>query len=140
MKLVLTSLGSFVAVYDGLAALRAEDASGGFGIRPGHADLLTVLDAGVVSWRYPDGREQHCAVRSGVLRVRGGDTIEIATHEAILDDDLERLEATVLAKFRARDEDERNARTESNRLELQALREIMRYLQPEAGPGARRAG
>jgi F-type H+-transporting ATPase subunit epsilon len=140
MKLQLTSLGNFVSVQEDIVSLRAEDASGSFGIWPGHADFLTVLEVGVVSWRHPDGHEQHCAVRRGVLRVQGGGTIEIATREAIVDDDLERLESTVLAEFHAREQAERSSRTEATRFELQALREMMRYLQPErgAGPGRRR--
>jgi F-type H+-transporting ATPase subunit epsilon len=140
MKLQLTSLGDFVAVYDDVVSLRAEDASGSFGILPGHADLLTVLDIGVASWRHADGRERHGAVRGGVLRVLGGRTIEIATREAIVSDDLEQLESQVLAQFRAREEMERSAHTREQQLELQALREIMRYLQPEhAGNGRRGA-
>jgi len=138
MKLILTSLGTFVAVEDDVISLRAEDASGSFGILPGHADLLTVLDVGVATWRTAKGEEKHCAIRRGVLRVAGGDTIEVAAREAIVDNDLEHLESTVLTEFRARDEAERTTRTESRRLELQALREIMRYLQPERTDGTQR--
>lgn len=137
MKLQLTSLGDFVAVYEDVVSLRAEDASGCFGILPGHADLLTVLDIGVASWRQADGQARHCAVRGGVMRVVGGDTVEIATREAILSDDLGRLESTVLAQFHAREEAERSEHSREQQLELQALREIMRYLRPEhAGSGA----
>ena len=130
MNLKLTTPGVFAELHDDIASLRAEDASGSFGVLPGHADLLTVLDISVVNWRHHDGRERHCAVRRGLLRVRNGHTIEIATREAIVDDDLERLEITVLQEFRARDEAERNMRSESQQLEMQALREIMRYLRP----------
>jgi F-type H+-transporting ATPase subunit epsilon len=63
--------------------------------------------------------------------VSGGETIEIVSREAIVDDDLERLESTVLAEFRQRDETEQVTRTESKRMELEVLREIMRYLRPE---------
>jgi F-type H+-transporting ATPase subunit epsilon len=140
MRLLLTSLSSIVTVHDDIVSLRAEDASGSFGIRRGHADLLTVLDVGVVSWRHTGGHERYCAVRRGVLRVLSGSTIEIATREAIVDDDLERLESTVLKAFRMREEVERSTRTESNRLELLALREIMRYLQPDRVAGTWRQG
>lgn len=131
MRLVITSVGSFAVADDEVIALRAEDASGSFGILPGHADFLTALEVGVVSWRRREGRERHCAVRRGVLRVRAGRVIEIATREAVMDEDLGRLESTVLQEFRARDEVERSTRTESHALELKALREIIRYLQPE---------
>lgn len=38
----------------GVTSIRAEDASGGFGILPGHADFLTVLGASVLRWRGAD--------------------------------------------------------------------------------------
>jgi F-type H+-transporting ATPase subunit epsilon len=133
MTLTVSSLGDVVVARDDVVALRAEDASGCFGIRTGHADLLTALDVGVVSWRYSDGSEHHCAVRRGVLHVHDGRRIDIVTREAIVDDNLDRLESTVLNEFRSREEGERSMRTESHRLELQALREIMRYLNPERG-------
>ena len=55
MKLLVTSLGSVAVEVDDVVSVRAEDASGGFGILPGHADFLTALDASVVSWRHRDG-------------------------------------------------------------------------------------
>lgn len=130
MRLQLTSLGRFVALHEDVVSLRAQDASGSFGVRPGHADLLTTLEVSVLSWRRADGSEQHCALRRGVLRVSGGELIEVASREAIIDARLDTLESTVLAAFQARDEAERKLRTEAQRFELQALREIMRYLQP----------
>ncbi|MEZ5703223.1 MAG: hypothetical protein R3E42_16590 [Burkholderiaceae bacterium] len=46
LHLVLSSLGE-VVVATGVTSVRAEDASGGFGLWPGHADFLTVLGGGV---------------------------------------------------------------------------------------------
>lgn len=132
MPLLLTSLGTLVVDHEPIVSLRASDASGSFGILPGHADFLTALDIGVVSWRYADGREKYCAVRRGVLSVAGGE-VSVATRDAILDDNLEHLEQTALGAFRARDDAERHARTDSAQLELKALRELMRYLQPAHG-------
>lgn len=129
MKLRLSSLGAIVADCDGIASLRARDTSGAFGILPQHADFLTVLELGIVSWQLQDGSEHHCAVRRGVLSVQGGD-VAIATREAIADDNLEHLETTVLQRLRTHDEAERGARTESAKLELQTIRELLRYLQP----------
>ena len=79
---------------------RAEDETGSFGILAGHADFLTVLSVSVVTWRGQRGAEHHAAVRGGMLEVRGGDEIAIATPEAVLDDDLHRLGIDVLAGFR----------------------------------------
>ena len=45
--------------------------------------------------------------------------------------DLARLEDVVLAQFREALEAERTARTESLRLQMKAIRRIVRYLRPE---------
>lgn len=129
MNLHVTSLGDFVSVQDEILSLRAEDVSGSFGILPGHADFLTVLEACVIDWLCVDGRQRHVGVRRAVLRVFGGDRIEIAAREAIVDDDLGRLESTVLNEFRAREEAERSERVRSHQVELQAMRQLIRYLQ-----------
>ena len=99
-----------VAEHDDVVSVRAEDASGSFGILPGHADLITVLMPSVVAWRHADGQRGWCAVRRGVLSVRGGHEVAIATRQAQLGDDLAALEHAVLARFRAELDAERRAR------------------------------
>lgn len=131
MRLQLTSLGEVLADTEVLS-LRAEDDSGLFGILPRHRDLLTVLKVGVLSWRSLDGRDHHCAVRGGVLSVEDGN-VSVATREGALDDDLERLEATVLAGYRQRQQQEQQARIGGHQLELRAVRQILRYLNPGRG-------
>jgi F-type H+-transporting ATPase subunit epsilon len=115
-----------------VVALRAEDASGGFGILPGHADFLTNLAISVVRWRGRDNAMHFCAVRRGVLRVTGGREIAIATREAVPGEDLATLDQTVLARFRADIEAERVEHVEATRLQLNAIRQIMRHLRPGA--------
>ena len=61
MKLRITLPTAVVAEFDDVLHVRAEDASGAFGILPRHADLLTVLATSVVSWRHANGTEGHCA-------------------------------------------------------------------------------
>ncbi len=122
---------------DGVLALRAEDATGSFGILPRHADFLTRLAISVVSWESSDGTRHHCAVRRGVLSVIAGRDIAIATREAVQGDDLATLDKTVLNRFRADIEAERAEHVESTRLQLNAIRQIMRHLRPggRVGPG-----
>lgn len=124
-----------VLVDTSAVSVRAEDESGGFGVQPGHTDLLTVLPASVVRWQEPDGRRRFCALRSGMLTVSGGNRIAIACREGIVGDDLGALEAEV-AKLRAEEEDaDRRARVEETRLHASAVRQLMHYLRPGA-PGA----
>ncbi|MDR3474823.1 MAG: F0F1 ATP synthase subunit epsilon [Devosia sp.] len=135
MKLTISSPLAIAVREDKVRALRADDSSGSFGILPGHADFLTALAISVVSWRLADGTEHHCAVRGGVLTVAGGDRVEIATREAVTGDDLQTLETNVIVRFRADLEAQRAEHVESTRLQLAAIRQIMRHLRPDGRIG-----
>jgi F-type H+-transporting ATPase subunit epsilon len=131
MRLRIITPLSVVVDDDEVTALRAEDASGGFGILPGHADFLTCLSISVVGWRRADAGWRYCAVRGGVLTVAGGRDLAIAAREAVAGEDLATLDATVLERFRADIEAERTEHVESTRLQLDAIRRIMRHLRPD---------
>lgn len=139
MRLLITTPTAVVIDDPDALAVRAEDESGSFGILGGHADFLTALTVSVVAWRRSDDRHRFCAVRRGVLSVSRGTLVAIATREALVGDDLERLEHVVLAEFRNSIEAERTARTASLKLQMKAMRQIVRYLRPER-PGALGAG
>ena len=134
MKLTVTTPLAIVVETDDVAYLRAEDETGAFGILDYHADFLTALSVSVASWRDRGGGEHHIAVRGGMLEVRGGATIAIATPEAVLGDDLHRLETEVLARFRRALAEERAARVDAQRLYLAAIRQIYRLIRPEQTP------
>jgi F-type H+-transporting ATPase subunit epsilon len=136
MRLRITTPLSVVVDDDDVRALRADDATGSFGILPGHADFLTSLTIGVVSWRDADGIAHHCAVRRGVLSVTGGQTIAIATREAVTGDDLATLDETVLARFRSDADTERAERVDSTRLQLNAIRRIVGHLRASGRSGS----
>lgn len=135
MRLRIVTPLSIVTEEDKVVALRAEDASGGFGILRGHADFLTSLSLSVVGWRREDSSLHYCAVRRGLLSVRGGREIAVVTREAVLGDDLDTLDQTVLAKFRAAAESQKTERVEQMRLQLSAIRRIMHYLRPDRRGG-----
>lgn len=135
MKLVVTTPTAIIADLDGIAHLRAEDPSGGFGILPGHADFLTALSLSVLVWRREDGGEGYCAVRGGVLTVEDGERIAVATAEAVVGDDLDRLEHEVLAGFRRTESGEEAARTGARHLHWTAVRHMLGYLRPDRRPG-----
>jgi F-type H+-transporting ATPase subunit epsilon len=135
MRLLITTPTSVVVDDPQVVAVRAEDESGSFGILDRHAEFLTALTVSVVSWRRFDGTQRFCAVRRGVLSVHGGSIVAIATREAMVSEDLERLEQEVLAEYRRKAETERVERTASLQLQAKAIRQIVRYLRPER-PGA----
>lgn len=135
MKLRIVTPLAVVVDEDGVVALRAEDASGGFGILPRHADFVTSLTVSVVGWESADASRHLCAVRRGVLSVSGGWDICVATREAVVGDDLATLEDRVLARFRADLEAERTEHVETTRLQLNAIRRIMQHLRPDSRGG-----
>jgi F-type H+-transporting ATPase subunit epsilon len=136
MRLRVTTPLAVAVDEQDVRALRAEDASGSFGILPHHADFLTRLAISVLSWEHHDGTRGYCAVRGGVLTVTGGSEVTVATREAVPGDDLATLDTVVLRRFRSDIEAERVERTESARLQLNAIRQIMRHLRPDGGSGA----
>ena len=137
MRLTITTPLSVAVEEDGVAIVAAEDASGGFGIQPGHADFLTSLAVAVVSWRSRDDTRHYCAVRGGVLTVSGGTEVAIATREAVTGDDLATLDAAVLSRFQADAEADRAERVDSTRLQLSAIRQIVSRLRPGGSGGSR---
>ena len=131
MRLTVATPLGVVVDRDDVVHVRAEDETGAFGILPGHAPFLTALAISVVSWRDHAGREGHVAVRGGVLRVRRGSCLEVASREAVAGDNLEQLESDVLARFRAEAAVEQAAWQLTARLEVAALRQVRRALRPD---------
>jgi F-type H+-transporting ATPase subunit epsilon len=118
-----------VVVDETIDSLRGEDASGSFGILPGHALFMTALAVSIVSWKKA-GHEGFCALRGGVMTVTGGAAIDIATREAVSGDDLATLDAEVLARFQADEDEERVEHVETMRLQMHAIRQIISRLRP----------
>jgi F-type H+-transporting ATPase subunit epsilon len=131
IRLVISEPLRTIAEFDDVVSVRAEDASGSFGILSGHVDLITVLIPSVVSWRHADGRPGWCAVRRGVLVVEGGREVTIATRQAQPGDDLAALEHAVLDRFRTELDAERRARVAATRLHTAAIRQIIRALRSD---------
>jgi F-type H+-transporting ATPase subunit epsilon len=135
MKLRITTPLAVLIDDANVLALRAEDETGSFGILPGHAAFMTSLAISVVRWQGADGGRHFCAVRRGILQVTGGQDIAIATREGVVGDNLATLDEQVLARFRGDIETERVEHVEQARLQLNAIRQIVRRLRGD-GRGA----
>ncbi|MEJ2015817.1 MAG: F0F1 ATP synthase subunit epsilon [Limibacillus sp.] len=116
MKLVIATPMEIVVEAPEVRYVRAEDATGAFGILPGHADFITTLEVSVISWRNGQDEEHHAAVQGGTLVVRDGSLVEVATRQAVREDALGELGPAILQR--------------ANRLHLAVVRELMRYLRP----------
>jgi F-type H+-transporting ATPase subunit epsilon len=136
MKLRITTPLTVAVDAEDILSLRADDATGSFGILPGFTGFLTSLTISVVSWKSRDGTQHFCAVRRGVLSVTGGQQIAIATREAVPGDDLTTLDETILARFRADAESERAEVVNSTQLQLNAIRRIVSHLRPTGRAGS----
>ena len=133
MKLqIITPLS--IIVDEDADKLRAEDASGSFGILPGHAPFVTALTISIVSWQQ-GAQERFCAVRGGALSTTNDGTVAITTREAVVGDDLATLDAEVLNRFRQDADAERTERVETVQLQLNAIRRMVSRLQTNANVG-----
>ncbi len=106
-----------------IVALQAADASGRFGIRPGHENFLTVLVPCVLRFRREDGREAFAAVDGGVLLLED-DKISVTTRDAVVADHLHEVADRAAAMLNARKDKEQAARAGFDELELSLLREL----------------
>ncbi len=141
LRLTIATPSTLLLDVDNVAALRAEDESGAFGVLPGHADLLTVLPPSVLRWTRTDEPTRFCALSGGVLTISGGNRVAVACRRGTLGDDLETLQAVVAAQRAAELDADRRARVEQTKLHAQAVRQLMRYLQGDGrsvGKGAPR--
>src|SRR5947209_3951278 len=81
--------------------VRAADASGQFGLLPGHECFLTLLSPCVISFREESGPERYAAADGGVLLLEK-DRISVVTREAAVADRIEDVAEAVLAMLEAR--------------------------------------
>ena len=117
-----------VAEIDGIASVRAEDASGDFGIRSGHTDFVTVIDAGVIRWRTSKSGWTYCVVRGGVLTVTGGELVSVACRFAVVGEHLPDLQNQVATAQDNLANAARQGRTSSAQLHVKAIRSLMKGL------------
>jgi F-type H+-transporting ATPase subunit epsilon len=112
-----------VVLRERIAGLQAADASGRFGVRPGHETFLTLLAPCVLLYRDENGREHYAAADGGVLLVEG-ERVVVVTHEAVVADRLESVADAAAAMLEARRLHEKMARTEFAELQTALLRQL----------------
>lgn len=127
LQLIISTPLTLVLDEKDVASVRAEDASGGFGVMPNHTELLTVLRPSVLRWRRADGVWRFVALRGGVMTVQNN-LVRVACREAVPGDDLSRLDQLVQETFAAKDDATRRARGEHLRLHTVAIRALMQRL------------
>jgi len=114
--------------FDDVTSFVGEDASGSFGILPGHERMMTALAVGLARFRVGDDEWHYLALPGGILS-GGGDMLTLCTRRYLHDTDVRRM-GTLLAEMQQVEEDTLGGLRESlHRLEeemLRRLREIER--------------
>lgn len=112
-----------VVIRTGIRRLQAADASGRFGIWPGHEAFLTLLVPCVLFFTEESGRERYAAADGGVCLVEKNQ-VSIVTREAVLADRLEDVADAAAAMLEARRRLEKTAKTEFAQLQISLLTEL----------------
>lgn len=97
MRLILASAAD-VRRIEAVESFVGEDASGQFGVLPGHARLMTPLAFGLARYRVAGGDWQYLATTGGVLDT-DGEEIRIATRRFLIDADYATLSAALDAEL-----------------------------------------
>jgi len=114
--------------FEGLTSFVGEDASGSFGLLPGHGRMMTALVAGLVRFRVAVDEWHYLVLPGGVL-TGDGNELTLCTRRYLHDTDFRQMGA-LLAELQQADEEALGGIKESlQRLEeemLRRLREIER--------------
>jgi F-type H+-transporting ATPase subunit epsilon len=109
--------------------VQAADASGRFGLRPGHERFITVLAPSLLVYTDQGGQERYAAVDGGVLLLEG-DLVAVVTREAVLADRLEDVAQHVAEILDTRRRQEQHARVEFDELQTTLVKQLARMGKP----------
>lgn len=136
LHLLVSTPATILADEDQVEAVHAEDASGAFGILPGHEAMLAVLPPSVLRWRTKAGEMRFCAHGGGVLTVADGRRVTVACRQGTVGEDLARLGDDVARMREEEAEAERGARVEHERMRTEAVRHLLKHLRADGAPPA----
>jgi len=102
-----------------------EDASGSFGILPGHARMSTVLEFGLARYQVSGAGWEYVAAPGAVVN-HVGNELHFSTRRYLRDRDLERVRMALEAELRAEEETLRSVRQSLRRLEDEMFKRLWR--------------
>jgi F-type H+-transporting ATPase subunit epsilon len=108
---------------DGVAAFVGVDASGSFGVLPGHEPLVTTLRFGLARFRRDNAPWRHLAVPGAVVRYADGE-LHLATRRYMVDDDPTRIAAALQEVLLAEEAGLAEVREGLKRMEEAMLRRL----------------
>jgi len=108
---------------EGVRSFVGRDASGSFGLLPGHERLLTVLVLGLARFRLEDAAWHYLAVPGAVLDGEA-DRIVLATRHYLLDTDYDRISRRLDEEIAREEKDARALRSSLSRMDEELLRHL----------------
>ena len=108
---------------EAVASFVGQDASGGFGIQPGRADFMTVLDYGLARFRLAEGGWQYLACPGAVLSFADNQFF-LNTRRYLRDDDYERVASLLTGQLAAEELALKAVKDNLQRLEQELFRRL----------------
>ncbi len=117
--------------FDDVIGFVGEDASGFFGVLPGHEPLLTCLEFGLARFRTAAGELHYIAVPGAVLRFAGNE-LHVSARRYLRDRDYRRIAGSLREDLAAEEAKLADMKERLRRLETEMLRRLW-LAQREAG-------
>ena len=108
---------------EGVTSFVGEDASGSFGIRAGHARMMTSLVIGLASFRVGEAAWQYLALPGAVLYFRGK-VLTLSTRRYLLDNDYTRISQALQQQLLAEEEKLRSIKQSLHHMEEEVLKRL----------------
>jgi len=108
---------------EGVSSFVGQDASGSFGILPGRARFMTVLDYGLARFRLPDGKWHYLACPGAVVSF-AEDQLFLNTRRYLRDDDYERVSELLTGQLAAEEAELKSVKDNLQRLEHELFRRL----------------
>ncbi len=109
--------------FDGVTDFIGEDASGSFGIRPGHTRFMTLLSIGLARFRCTDRPWQYLALPGALLYFEQG-RMQISARHYLLDTDHARIGRLLRERMAAEERELGAAKQSLRRMEEELLRRL----------------
>ncbi|MFU8770814.1 MAG: F0F1 ATP synthase subunit epsilon [Anaerolineales bacterium] len=113
-----------ILIDEEVTKVNAEAENGSFCLLPHHADFVTALVPGLLTYKDQQGGENILAVDLGIL-VKCGSEVNVSTRNAVVGTRLETLKQTVEQEYLTKDEQERLTYAAVSRMEASFMRHFM---------------
>lgn len=110
--------------FEGVSTFVGEDASGSFGILPGHARMMSVLVFGLARFRVGSVAPWQYLALPGALFYFADDTLTLASRHYLIDEDFERISARLADELLNEEEELHDIRESLKRMEEAMLKRM----------------